>query len=264
MNPGVLSPQGMLVPTPESAQRVVEAEDDAKGRRIALTEDAVFEFFPEATHFRYPIVYGPRQPMPREWSIVRRILDGRRQIILPDGGLTLCHCGYAENLAEAILLAVDKPANCSGRIYNCGDSQVLTLGQTVQIISEALGHSMEIVSMPYALAKPARPLIMQPLATHRVYDLSRLCADLGYRDVVPVAEAMAMTARHLAENPPPRGGTEEKVLQDPFDYAAEDRLIAAWRSALIDFPDIRFESPPGYTLAYSGPGGRTPSSAKFE
>ncbi|MDE0885199.1 MAG: NAD-dependent epimerase/dehydratase family protein [Myxococcota bacterium] len=264
MNPGILSPPGMPVPVPESAARVVESKDDAKGMRIALTEDAVFESFPDATHFRYPIVYGPRQPMPREWSIVRRILDGRRQIILPDGGLTLCHCGYAENLAEAILLAVDKPERASGRIYNCGDSQVLTLAQTVEVIAEALGHAFETVSMPYALAKPTRPMVMQPLTTHRVYDLSRLCADLGYRDVVPVREAVARTARHLAENPPARGGVEERVLQDPFDYPAEDRLIAAWHSLLEAFPDIHFESPPGYTLAYSGPGGRTPSSAIFE
>ena len=41
-----------------------------------------FEAQPDATHFRYPWVYGPRQPAPRERSIVRRILDGRRLLIV--------------------------------------------------------------------------------------------------------------------------------------------------------------------------------------
>lgn len=264
MNPSALWPKGMVVPVPENARRVADARDDAKGMRIAQTEDAVFEFHPGATHFRYPIVYGPRQPMPREWSIVRRILDGRSRIVLPDAGLTLCHCGYSENLAHAVLLAVDKPESSAGKIYNCGDSQVLTLAQTVETIGEALGHPLEIVSIPYALAKPARPLIMQPLSTHRVYDLTRLRADLGYRDPVPAQEALGITARWLVDHPPERGGAEEVVLQDPFDYPAEDRLIEAWNSVLANFPEIVFEREPGYTLAYSGPGGRAPSAANFE
>jgi hypothetical protein len=36
----------------------------------------------------------------------------------------------------------------------------------------ALGHRFEIVSLP-ALAVPARPLLAQPLPTHRVLDLGR-------------------------------------------------------------------------------------------
>ena len=264
MNPAVLEPPGMRVPVPEDAGRVTRAEEDAKGLRIALTEDAVFRHHPEATHFRYPIVYGPRQPLPRDWSIVRRILDGRRQIILPDAGLSLCHCGYAENLAHAVLLAVDQPGASAGRIYNCGDEQVLSLAQVVSVIAEALNHRLEIVSMPYEFAKPARPLLMQPASTHRVYDLTRLRAELGYRDVVPAEEALTRTARWLADHPPAPGGSEEIVLQDPFDYPAEDRLMARWREALDRMPEVEFEREPGYTLAYSGPGGRAPSSADFE
>jgi nucleoside-diphosphate-sugar epimerase len=29
------------------------------------------------THIRYPYFYGPRQLAPREWSVTRRIRDGR-------------------------------------------------------------------------------------------------------------------------------------------------------------------------------------------
>ena len=259
MNPGLLEPAGLPVPAYEDGPRVELPEQDEKGYRIALTEDAVFEHQPEATHFRYPIVYGPRQPMPVEWCIVRRALDGRRRIILPDGGLTLCHRGFTRNLAHAVLLAIDRPDASRGRIYNCGDEHVLTLRQIVDAIAEALDHDWEVVSMPWDLATPSRPLVMQPLPTHRVYDLCRLRTDLGYRDVVAPRDALAETARWLRDNPPEPGGVEESILQDPFDYAAEDRLVAAWQAALGTMPRIHFEQEPGYTLSYSGPGGRSSS-----
>ncbi len=256
MNPEVLEPAGLPVPTPEDAALVVDRADDEKGYRIARTEAAVFAARPDATHFRYPFVYGPRQPMPREWPIVRRILDGRPFVILPDGGLTLTHYGYVENLAHAVLLAVDQPGRCEGRIYNCGDQEVLTLRQVVEVIAKALGSAIEVLSMPWSLARPARPLVGQIVPTHRVYDLSRLEHDLGYRDVVPPADALARTARWLVENRPEPGGPEEMVLQDPFDYAAEDALVEAWRRMLAELPDVAFETEPGLTMAYSGPGGR--------
>jgi hypothetical protein len=54
------------------------------------------------------------------------------------------------------------------------------------------------------------------------------------------------------------------VLTDPFDYAAEDRLIDAWLTATRALPDPGFATTPGYGLAYSGPGGRARSSDEFD
>lgn len=263
MNAETWRPAGLPVPTPEDAPLVASEAEDAKGLRIARTEQIVFGLHPNATHFRYPYVYGPYQLVPREWCIVRRILDGRPFIVLPDDGLTLCHYGYAENLAHAVLLAVDRPEASAGRIYNCGDEEVLTLRQVVEIVAGALGRTLEIASLPGALAVPARPLLMQPWTTHRVFDLTRLKSELGYRDVVPAREALARTARWLAEHPLAPGGMEEKILQDPFDYAAEDALVGAWRKALASVSVPGFSRAPGYTASYSGPGG-TPRSGEFE
>ena len=188
---------------------------------------------PSATHFRYPYVYGPYQLVPREWCVVRRILDRRPFIVLPDDGLTLCHYGYAENLAHALLLAIDRPDASAGQIYNCGDEEVLTLRQVVELIADALSAKLEIVSLPYALAVCARPLVMQHRSTHRVFDLAKLRTQLGYRDVVPAREAVSRTARWLADHPLEPGGVEERILQDPFDYRAEDALVSAWRQGAI-------------------------------
>lgn len=263
MNAPLYTPPGLPVPCHEDAPLVSAPEQDGKGFRIMRTEQAVFEHQPHATHFRYPYVYGPYQLVPREWPFVRRILDGRRQLILADGGLTLLTYGYVENLAEAILLAVDRPDAARGQIYNCGDEEVLTIRQVAEIVATELGHEWEIIDMPWSLATPARPLVGQPHTTHRVYDLGKLRHELGYRDVVPAREAVARTARWLVDHPPERGGVEEHVLQDPFDYTAEDALIASWKRALEGLPQVEFTPEPGYTLAYSGPGGRA-KEGEFE
>lgn len=264
MNAPLFEPAGMPVPTREDGPRVTTPAEDEKGFRIARTEDLLFDAQPEATHLRYPWVYGPRQPAPREWSIVRRVLDGRSSIILADGGLSLSHFGYVENLARAVLLAVDQPEKARGQVYNCGDQEVLTLRQVVETLAQSMGHRFDIVSMPWEIAWPARPLVAQPWTTHRIVSTAKIESELGYRDVVSPREALAATARWLAENRPEPGGVEEMVLQDPFDYAAEDLLIARYREALaaIEMPDWTGEEP-GFGLAYSGPGGRARSQPTF-
>lgn len=159
MNPWLFEPAGIPVPIREDAEKVQQESDDSKGWRILRTEQALFELRPDATHFRYPYVYGPYQLVPREWLIVRRILDGRPHIILPDGGLTLHSFGYAENVAHALLLAVDRPERSRGQIYNVADEQVPSLHQVVEILCTALDHQMDIVNMPFELAPCTRPLV---------------------------------------------------------------------------------------------------------
>jgi nucleoside-diphosphate-sugar epimerase len=263
MNPFLAEPAGLPVPIAENAPTVSEPEDDEKGYRIVRTEHAVFTHHPRAAHFRYPYVYGPHQLVPREWLVVRRILDGRDRIVVADDGLTLHHHGYTENLAHALLLAIEQPDAAAGLVFNVGDEEVLTIRQVVELAARALDAQLEIVSMPFDLAIPARPLLTQPLPTHRVLDLTRVRTVLGYRDAVPAREAIVRTARWLAEHPCLPGGQEEMVLTDPFDYPAEDRLIEAWNTARLSMPDPQFTTMPGHGLAYSGPGGRPRSNPEF-
>jgi nucleoside-diphosphate-sugar epimerase len=260
MNPTVLQPAGMPVPTPEDAPVVPIEAEDAKGWRVAQTERAVFERHPGATHFRYPFLYGPYQIAPREWCVVRRILDGRRSIVVADDGLSLNHSAYVENAAHAVLLAVDRPEASAGQIYNVGDERLLTLRQVIEIIAKTLNHELEIVSMPRAFAVPARPMIAQPWTTHRVLDLTKIRTQLAYADVLSPERGLAITANWLKDHPLPPNGPDEKILQDPFDYQAEDELIEAWKTLCAKMPRVRFEREPGFTATYSGPGGKPRSS----
>lgn len=88
---------------------------------MAISEEAVLEAHRRghyvATYLAYPILYGPRQLGPYEWSIVRRILDGRKHFIIADGGIKTGSRAYAENAAHALLLCVDKPQVEIGRAH---------------------------------------------------------------------------------------------------------------------------------------------------
>jgi len=248
------APAGLPVPVREDAALVEAPAIDDKGYRIVRTEEAVFAEHPRAAHFRYPYLYGPYQPAPREWSVVRRILDGRRRMIVADDGLTLHHHGYTENVAAAVALAIEHPERSAGTIFNVGDEEVLTVRQMIELCAIELGAELEI---------PAWPLLAQPLPTHRVLDLSRLHHQLGHRDALPARQAVRRAARWLAEHPPERGGIEEQVLTDPFDYAAEDALIASWLAARRSVAVPEFAVPPRWGLAYSGPAGRARTHAEF-
>ena len=86
--------------------------------------------------------------------------------------------------------------------------------------------------------------------------------DFGYRDLVPPREAVVRTAKWLVEHPLARD--QQRLLEDPFDYAAEDALIENWKKALASMGRVEWKNPPGYGMAYSGPGGRARTRQRFE
>jgi nucleoside-diphosphate-sugar epimerase len=235
-SPGVLGPLGMTVPVRETAPVADDEAEERFGRLIAQTEEAVFACHPTATVFRYPYVYGPYQLVPREWSVVRRVLDGRTRILLPDGGTMLATHGWAGNLAHAVLLAVDQPDASAGKAYNCGDLDQLSIRQIVRVIADALGADLQPVAVPWEVAGPARVLSLGS-RHHQLMDLSRLQRDLGYIDAVPAADALARTALWYADHPAD-AGLEER-LGDPFDYAWEDRMLDTAASVLATWHGSR-------------------------
>ena len=248
--PERLHPPGLPVPTRESAARSNQQENEKTAKMVA-TEDLVFEHHPTATLFRYPLIYGPGQILPREWMVVRRVLDGRRRMIVADGGLTLRTMGYGPNVGHALSLVAKRPEVSSGKIYNVADEQCLTTAQTIQVLSEALDAEMELVSMPAHLATPARPFLMSEHTLHQHLGVDAIRNDLGYRDVLPAVDALAATAHFLRDNPIRRGSKTEQRLQDPFDYPAEDALIEAYRAATEDVRSLADAYDPEFRNRYA-------------
>ena len=254
-NPALNFPTGLPALLREDAPVATDEVEERFSTLIAQTEAAVFQHHPTATVFRYPYVYGPYQLVPREWSVVRRALDGRRQILLPDGGHQLSTHGWAGNLGAAVLAAVDHPEASAGKSYNCGDLDQYSIRQVVQLIGAALGVELQPVAVPWAVAGPAKTLALGGRG-HAVLDMTQLRTDLGYTDALPAAEAIARTARWYADNRPDDQVAER--LNDPFDYAWEDRMIAQASASLAQWRAVADEGRPD-----RGGMGRTASGRRF-
>jgi nucleoside-diphosphate-sugar epimerase len=233
--PAANFPAGLPLPTTEQATLITDPAENRFASKIAAAEATLFEHHPGATVFRYPYVYGPRQVSPKEWSIVRRVLDGRRTMLLVNGGRALITHGYSENIAHTLLLALDNEKAAFGKAYNCGDDQQFDQRQIVEIAGRALGVDLDFISLPDTPA--ARALATLKTTDHKLMDTTAIRTELGYRDLVSPTDALLKTIRYYAGHPLDRGGAIELSMMDRFDYASEDRAISAachYESALDD------------------------------
>jgi nucleoside-diphosphate-sugar epimerase len=229
--PSANFPTGLPIPVPETAPTVESEAEHRFSYLIASTEQAVLSAHPRGAVYRYPYVYGPYQLVPREWCVIRRVLDRRPFMILADGGLSLLTHGYAGNLAHGVLLAVDHADAAAGQIYNCGDDRQFSVRQIVEIIAAEMNHQLEIIDLPAEVAYPSRGVGLEITSHHKLLDLHKIKTQLGYGDPLPPEEALRRTTRWYLEHQPERGGDLERRLQDPFDYDAEDQLAAIYREA---------------------------------
>jgi nucleoside-diphosphate-sugar epimerase len=178
---------------------------------------------------RYPSIYGPRQLYPREWSVIRRVLDRRPYVIVPDAGLTLITRCAAVNAAHFALTMTDRIDAAAGQVFNAADRQQYSLAQWIRLTAAAAGGDLELISLPFELAGPGRALFPVPHTAHGLVSVQKARDLLGYADAVPAAEALATTVRWYAEHPPDQTVTD--LMIDKFDYGEEDRVIAAYRAA---------------------------------
>jgi len=226
-----------------STVKETNQERNKFGYRMAQAEDALFQAhrdgYYNASYIGYPILYGPRQPGPQEWSIVRRVLDGRKQFIIADGGLKLESRAYVENAAFGTLLAVDKPDVSAGRKYALSDEKLYTLRQRIEAIARYMNHEFEFVDMPFDLAVPCH-VLWRHQRGHRIRDTRRIRDELGYRDIVSAHDALRRTVDWLVSNRPESDSEAEIQLGDPFDYASEDRLINAWKDWRKTLPHVDY------------------------
>jgi nucleoside-diphosphate-sugar epimerase len=199
--------------------RMVQAMDNLFSRHAAGDYSA--------TYVMYPVNYGARNPGPYDWSIVRRILDGRSQYIIADGGLKLESRVYSENAAQAVLLTVDSPDIAAGKRYSVADLFTYTMRQRIEFIAAHLGHELRLVDMPYDLAWPCHPY-WRRTREHRLCTSNLIRAELGYAEATPPDEGMSRTIDWLVANRPSAGGEAEQQIGDPFDYESEDAIIGAW------------------------------------
>ena len=241
------NPDGLLVPIPENAPLYTDYDMNKFLYLIAMSEQAVMNAHHdgayEATIFRYPRwIYGARQPRFREWCIIKRIIDGRKQIILPNNGLILQTRGYIENMAHAVLLATEK-GEARGQIYNVGDDRAFTLRQWTEKICNDLSWNGELIEIPWSVSRPSYPYA--EINHHEVANTGKITTELGYKDVIDTDTALNRTIDWCLNNRQ-YISTLEKYIGDKFDYVTEDRIIAEYRKFAKKVNDIPFlyEPPP--------------------
>jgi len=253
----VHNPEGMPLPIPEDAPVHTNRDLDRFSFGVAETERQLMAAHQrgdfQVTILRYPRVYGPHQLVPDMWPIVKRALDRRHHIVVPADGLRIRNTGYAENVAHAVLLAIDQPQS-AGQTYNVADERYLTLKEKVNLIAKILGHQWEVVEAQHPWAEAIASSYARP-SFHFMFDITKIRTELGYRDVVPTAEAVRRTVTWLVENHPSVINERvEELLGDSYDYAFEDRFIAAYREHMdtlsASLPPI--PPPPSYEYAYRG------------
>jgi nucleoside-diphosphate-sugar epimerase len=171
------------------------------------------------TVLRLPMMYGPDDRLHRFHPIVKRVVDGRTAIILEESfARWRAPRGYVENVATAIALATVSD-RAAGRVYNVAERPSFTELEWSRKIADAAGWRGEFVMLPKEKTPP-HLLFPGNAAQHWEADSTRIREELGYREPVPVDEAIRRTVEWERANPP-AGFTPHR-----FDYPAEDAALA--------------------------------------
>lgn len=168
------------------------------------------------TILRLPAVYGP--PDHRMFPYLKRMDDRRPAILLAErqAGWRWSR-GYVENVAAAITLAVTNE-RAAGRIYNVAEPEALPEAEWVRRIGQAAGWKGEIVTLPKE-RMPAHLKSASNWDQHWAVDTSRIRQELGYKEPVPLDEALQRAVEGERAHPP------ETFDPAQFDYAAEDAAL---------------------------------------
>ncbi len=171
-------------------------------------------------------IHGVGGTRPREWVFVKRVLDGRRHLLLARGGRGVNHPTAAVNLAALVEFCAARPAT---RILNIADPDAPD-GLTIsRLIAARLGHTWNEVLLD---ATAPEDLGDHPWNTLPPFVLDTSAAErLGFVPAGSYAETVGAEIDWLVKAA--RSGDPGRVLPLPgdpyfqpfFDYAREDAWL---------------------------------------
>ncbi|NQW16830.1 MAG: NAD-dependent epimerase/dehydratase family protein [Chloroflexi bacterium] len=175
------------------------------------------------TVLRWPMVYGPLDPLHRGYAYLRQMDAGRPVILLEKSHAgRRASRGFSENVALSVVLAVTDDS-AAGRVYNVGEADAPSEMEWVQAIGEAAGWKGRVIVAP---TEDALPHMLQSYETRQdwVVDTTRIRSELGYAESVPRLDALKRTVEWERANPP----SSERIPSDEemaSRYAAEDAVL---------------------------------------
>ena len=197
------------------------------GANKVAAEEVLLDSGLPVTILRPSKVHGAWARRPREWAVVKRVLDGRRHALLAYRGEGGDHPSAAVNVAALIELAARRPGR---RILNAADPDAPSALAIYRAVAAHLGHAFDEVLIdgpPHGAVgrtpwDAVPPVVLDTSAAER----------LGYAPVGSYATTVADEVDWLVGLA--RTGVPAWPLprpDDPFfarllDYAAEDRYLA--------------------------------------
>jgi|SRR5579864_2527881 len=195
---------------------------DAEYDKIPVEQAVMSDAKLPGTILRLPMIFGPGDPVQRFHPILKRIDDGRKQIIFADDVAPLrTPRGYVEDVAAAVALAAASP-QAAGRVYNVCEAESFGELDWARKIAAATNWQGEFVVLPHDRT-PKHLLWPGNTAQHIVASSDRIRKDLGYHELVPHGEAIRRTIEWERANPP-----TAPLAQ--FDYAAEDEALSQFKA----------------------------------
>jgi nucleoside-diphosphate-sugar epimerase len=164
-------------------------------------------------------VHGPGDRRPREWWVVKRVLDRRPILLLAGRGAGADHPSAAENVAALVETVARRPGR---RVLNAADPDCPDGATICRTIARLLGHGWEEVLLgddaPAGLGR-------HPWDRRPPIRLDTSAAEaLGYRPAGDHAATVAAAVARLVEH----GGAG---APDPAaDYPAEDAYLRSARA----------------------------------
>ena len=215
------------IPIAERQRTVPPGDASYSTKKVAIERALLEQDAIPATVVRPGAIHGPGGTWSREWYFVKRVLDGRRYVILGNRGDARFHTTSAENLAELIAVAVQRPRR---RVLNCGDPDPPTLLEIARAVAAALDHQWSEVLLPGHSERGGPGATPWSAPRPLVLDMTEAEIELGYRAVTSYPRAVGDTCRWLVEAT--AGKAWEEVLTGSaahgagwFDYDAEDALV---------------------------------------
>jgi nucleoside-diphosphate-sugar epimerase len=178
-----------------------------------------------STLIRAGAIHGPWSTWTREWYFVKRIVDGRRAIVLAYRGASRFHPISVHNLAELIWLAAERPGR---RVLNAGDPEPPTVVEIARAIATNLEHDWAEILIDEPVGNVGETVWSTPHPV--VLDMTDAEFELGYRPVTTYEQALPETVAWLIEATRGRDWREvlpttAKIMEGSFDYVAEDDYI---------------------------------------
>ena len=175
-------------------------------------------------------IHGRRACRPREWFVVKRLLDGRRRLALAHRGRTGNHPTAAVNLARLVASCARRPAT---RVLNSADPGCPTAADVVRAIADACGCPAEIIG----LDDDAPPeLGWTPWNSWPPFFLDTAAsAGLGYEPAGSYAETVRPIIRELCRLSVPQRARldEDPFFAGRFDYAVDDAALRRGPQSLV-------------------------------